>query len=305
MSTGPGILDENRLFIDEDGDGQGGVYVTRAGQLAVHTLRGPGREGSSEDAAAILQADADTWVLAVADGVGGQPGGRHASALALRELDRAIAEAPRDSDNGSWLRSAIIDGIERANRAVLDLGTGAGTTLAVAEIGPGYVRPYHVGDSAVLLVGQRGRVKLQTTPHSPVGFAVEAGLLEEHEAMHHELLHIISNVIGDPEMRIEIGSELAMAERDTLVVASDGLLDNLFADEIRDLVRVGPLERVVHELRARVSRRMHGESPGCPCKPDDCTVIVFRRHSTVSRRVWQAHDPDTRDWVADAAPGPA
>ena len=305
MSADITLLDENRLFIDEHGEPQGGVFVTRAGQLAVYTACGPGHDGPSEDAAVVLQADADTWVLAVADGVGGQPGGRHASVLALRELETALLEAPRDTDNGTWLRSAIIDGIERANRAVLDLGTGAGTTLAVAELGPGYVRPYHVGDSAVLVVGQRGRDKLQTTPHSPVGFAVEAGLLEEHEAIHHELLHIISNVIGDPEMRIEIGSELKLAERDTLVIASDGLLDNLFAEEIRDLVRTGPLDRVMRELRAGVARRMHGEEPGRPCKPDDCTVIVFRRHSPATRRLWQAHDPDTRDWLADGAPAPS
>jgi hypothetical protein len=34
-------------------------------------------------------------------------------------------------------------------------------------------------------------------------------------------------------------------------------------------------------------------------------VIVFRRHSPATRRLWQAHDPDTRDWLADGAPAPS
>ncbi|MGI9590762.1 MAG: PP2C family protein-serine/threonine phosphatase, partial [Myxococcota bacterium] len=79
----------------------------------------------------------------------------------------------------------------------------------------------------ILLIGQRGRVKLQTVDHSPVGFAVEAGLLDADAALHHEDRHIISNFVGGADLRIEMGSGLHLAERDTLCLASDGLADNL------------------------------------------------------------------------------
>ena len=79
------------------------------------------------------------------------------------------------------------------------------------EISNGSVRPYHVGDSVILLVGQRGKIKLQTVSHSPVGYAVEAGVLDEVEAMHHQDRHVVSNFIGSPEMRIEVGAPLRLA----------------------------------------------------------------------------------------------
>src|SRR5690606_2144872 len=109
------------------------------------------------------------------------------------------------------------------------------------EIQNGVIRPYHVGDSAILLTGQRGKLKMQTIAHSPIGYAVEAGLMREEEAIHHEERHVISNVIGSDQMRIEIGPPVEMARRDTLVLASDGLLDNLLPSEIVGYVRSGPL----------------------------------------------------------------
>ena len=54
------------------------------------------------------------------------------------------------------------------------------------QLDHGEAKPYHVGDSQILLVGNRGRVKMLTTSHSPVGYAVEAGMLEEHDAIDHD-----------------------------------------------------------------------------------------------------------------------
>ena len=61
--------------------------------------------------------------------------------------------------------------------------------------------------------------------------------------MHHSQRHVVSNVIGSPDMRIEIGSAIEMDLRDTLVLASDGLSDNLHVTEIVEYVRKGPLEQ--------------------------------------------------------------
>jgi serine/threonine protein phosphatase PrpC len=163
------------------------------------------------------------------------------------------------------LRTAILNGIEQANRAVSELGVGAATTLAIVEISGGVARSYHVGDSMILAVGQRGRVKLQTVSHSPVGYAVEAGMLDEAEALHHEDRHLVSNFIGSAEMRIEIGPPLNLAERDTLLLASDGLFDNLYNDEIIERTRKGPLEQVVRSLAGECRQRMTEPRQGVPC----------------------------------------
>jgi serine/threonine protein phosphatase PrpC len=119
-------------------------------------------------------------------------------------------------------------------------------------------------------------VKWQTIPHSPVGFAVEAGVLDEEEAMHHEERHVVSNVVGSAEMRIEIGPEIRLAPRDTVVLASDGLLDNLTMDEIIARVRKGRLDKAVRRLAVDTRRRMTCPEEGQPSKPDDTTIIAYR-----------------------------
>jgi PPM family protein phosphatase len=254
------------------------TFEFAGGTAAVFTTRSPGKSTPNEDVAALLPVTSEAGVLAVADGVGGHAGGERASRLAIetirqRLLDSVASPASGEADQ---LRGTILDGIEAANRVVLDLGTGAATTLALIEIQGRTVRPYHVGDSVILLTGQRGKLKMQTIAHSPVGYAVEAGLMNEADAMHHEDRHVISNVIGSNQMRIEIGPPIEMAPRDTLVIASDGLVDNLLPDEIVEFVRSGPLLESLSTMITEAQRRMSAKSDQAPSKPDDLTVIAYR-----------------------------
>lgn len=250
------------------------------GHVAVFTNRSPHKETPNEDVAALWPASHGRGVLAVADGLGGHAGGERASRLAVDKIQKALQEALANSSEeqppADQLRSAILNGIESANQAVRELGTGAATTVALVEIQGRTIRPYHVGDSVILLTGQRGKLKLQTISHSPIGYAVESGLMEEEDAIHHEARHVISNVIGSEQMRIEMGPPIEMAARDTLVLASDGLLDNLLPTEIVEFVRSGPLDVSVAEMVAEARRRMANQVDNAPSKPDDLTVIAYR-----------------------------
>jgi len=246
------------------------------GTAAVFTTPSPGKTTPNEDVAGFFSIAKHHGVLAVADGLGGHAVGERASREAMEILQQTLEEAAEPAAAGDPFRSAILNGIEAANRAVMELGSGAATTLALVEIQDRAVRTYHVGDSAILLTGQRGKLKLQTIAHSPIGYAVESGLIDEQAAIHHEERHVISNVIGSDQMRMEIGPTIEMAARDTLVVASDGLLDNLLPQEIVDRVRTGPLDKAVDSLVQLARRRMTTEGNATPSKPDDLTVIAFR-----------------------------
>jgi PPM family protein phosphatase len=249
------------------------------GAAAVFTNRSPQKETPNEDVAALWPIGPKCGVLAVADGLGGHAGGEVASRLAIETIHKSLQAAfptpPADGEPID-LRVAILNGIEAANVAVRELGTGAATTLALVEIQDRTIRTYHVGDSEILMTGQRGKIKLQTIPHSPIGYAVEAGLIKEEDAIHHEERHVISNVIGSDQMRIEMGPPTEMAARDTLLLASDGLFDNLLPDEIIDTIRSGPLGSAVGTLVSAVRKRMDSQSGDAPSKPDDLTVIAFR-----------------------------
>lgn len=261
-----------RLFLNMEMR-EGEIHPMAHGTAAVYSARSPDKQTANEDAAVLIPFNEHGGVLAVADGLGGERAGEQASRTALNELIASVQQA--DHDEAS-LRGAILNGFENANRAVAALGVGAGTTLAVAEIQGRTVRSYHAGDSMTLVVGQRGKIKLQTISHSPVGYAVESGMLDEAEAMHHEDRHVISNMVGSAQMRIELGSTIELDWRDTLLLASDGLFDNLRIPEIVSQIRKGPLKNVLRELADACHRRMHGLEPGQPCKPDDLTLIAFR-----------------------------
>ena len=241
------------------------------GMTAAFSTRCPGKPTPSEDYAALVPCGRQSGVLVVADGMGGQPAGDQASRLTVGEIERSVAAA-EDAD----LREVILNGFEAANRQICGMTVGAATTLAVVEIQGRTIRPYHVGDSTILVVGQRGKIKLQTVSHSPVGYAVEAGFLDCEEAMLHADRHLISNMIGSPEMHITIGPPVTLADRDTLIVASDGLSDNLHLHEVVERLRKGPLQRVAQGLQEETLRRMDQPVEGRPSKPDDLTFVIFR-----------------------------
>lgn len=251
------------------------IEVDVAGGSAVAcTCRDPGKTTENEDTTALIPYGPGAAVLVVADGAGGLPAGKRASLTAVTRLAAALQKA---MDKTMLLRTAILNGIEAANDAVMALGNGSATTLTVITIEGLIARSYQIGDSEALVVGQRGAIKLQTTAHSPTGFAVEAGFLDEREALHHEDRHLVSNFLGTSDMRIDVGAGVELRPRDTVLVASDGLTDNVHLDEIVDRIRKGRLAEGATSLMSLARRRMTHESAGFPSKPDDLSLILFRK----------------------------
>ncbi len=243
-----------------------------AGVVTLFTAGHPGAGKPNEDALGIVNGPGRRAAILLADGMGGQPAGDRASRLAIATLTEALRQALAEDGD---LQAAILAGFDQANAAVRALNVGAATTLVVLEIDGDTVRPYHVGDSEVLIMGQRGRIKLQTMAHSPVGYRVQAGVLDHDEALYHDERHLISNMVGCEEMRIDVGPTVTLRPRDTVVVASDGLFDNLTPIEIIETARAGNQERATADLVRFCQRRMSGELEG-PSKPDDLSVAVFR-----------------------------
>jgi len=249
------------------------ALAVAGGKAVAFTQKGYWREDANQDAALVRALDERRGVLAVADGAGGLPAGARAAGLAVGAIGSALDE--READGS--VRSALLDAFEAANAAVMDLRLGAATTLAVVEIDGTEVRPYHVGDSSILVTGQRGLVKLQTVSHSPTGYAVEAGFLEPEEALTHAEGALVLNVVGNADMRIDLGSPFELAPYDTVLVGSDGVFDNLTVEEVVEIIRHGPLEKVAQALADKCRARMHDPEPGAPSKPDDLTFVLYRR----------------------------
>ncbi len=87
----------------------------------------------------------------------------------------------------------------------------------------------------------------------------------------------MSNFIGTTDMRIDVGAAVELDQRDTVLLASDGLMDNVHVDEIIEFVRKGPLPDAVRSLVAQAEQRMKNADDGEPSKPDDLSLILFRK----------------------------
>ena len=242
------------------------------GSVVAMTSRDPEKDTENEDTVAVIPFGPEAVVLVVADG--GLPAGKQASLTATTTLAASLQSAMQQT---TLLRTAILNGIESANEAVIALGNGSATTMTVVAIEGIVARSFQIGDSEALVVSQGGTVRAQTTAHSPTGFAVEAGFLDQREALHHEERHLVSNFLGTSDMRIDMGAGIELRPRDTVLIASDGLTDNVHLDEIIERIRKGPLMDGARALTSLASHRMANGEGNQPSKPDDLSLILFRK----------------------------
>ncbi|MEL6302020.1 MAG: protein phosphatase 2C domain-containing protein [Pseudomonadota bacterium] len=266
------VIGERGLVIPAADGPESALVDVGGGRVACFSTISPDKPEDNQDAGLVVELAPETTLLAVADGAGGIRGGRRAARIALSTLrDTAL----HGKEAGDSYRDTIVKGFEAANLAVIQATRGAATTLTAALIEGRVVQIFHVGDSIGLITGQRSRVKLQTVAHSPVGFAIAAGYLTEEQAIFHPERHIVSNFVGTHEMLIEVGPKITMAARDRVLLASDGLTDNLHLAEIVEEMRTGPLDASVDQMVARASERMLRREPTQPGKPDDIVALLF------------------------------
>ena len=248
--------------------------ATNLGVVSYFTVCSPEKAVDNEDAIAIIQPDNESLVLAVADGVGGQPSGAQASNSLVRSIKKACASY---KDDNMELRDALLSGIEKANNEIIGLNIGAATTLAAVEIHNSFIRTYHVGDSAILVVGQRGKLILETVLHSPTGYAVESGLMSEDEALQHEDRNIVSNVIAQKICIFPMSMPVKLKKFDTVLLATDGLIDNIDKVTIIESIRKGPLQYCLSNMCNIINNKINSEDPSY--KADDTSCILFRRNN--------------------------
>ena len=272
-STTARSIADGKLVPEHDGPDRHSVMVG-GGRAELFCSISPDKHSDNQDSLLVLELDEDRCVLAVADGAGGIQGGRRASRLALVTLREEILAARQHDQE---LRATILHAMEVANQHVVMETRGAASTLTVVSIEGREARVFHVGDSVAMITGQRSAVKLQTVAHSPVGFALAAGFLTEADAMFHPERHVVSNFVGTQEMIIEVGSPIRLARHDSILLASDGLTDNLFSDEIMSVMRRGAIDAAVDTLVEKTHHRMQRRDMQIPGKADDLAIILFRK----------------------------
>ena len=207
----------------------------------------PGRARERNEDRWLARDYATTLLLAVADGVGGIPGGDVASDTAIG----ALAGAFRPPAFRESAQSALAEAVQQANRAVLAAQGGranpqGASTLVAAAIRGRQAAIANLGDSRAYLI-RRGAVRQLTADHS----GAQA--------------HSITRYVGDPRgVQPDLFVE-TLEPGDRLVLCSDGLTRHVADDEIGRAAADAP-ERAAEALVALANER-GGE--------DNITVVVY------------------------------
>jgi serine/threonine protein phosphatase PrpC len=247
------------------------------GELCFFSHVCPGHTDNG-DAMAFLTFNKSHGLLVLADGAGGTPKGNDCSGLLVNAITEAFAMGRSNNPDPSEIRNTFLDAVEWSHHKIQKQFPKGGTTLSALEIGPNYCRAYVIGDSAILISGQRGKRKFQSLAHSPTGFAVQAGFLDEDEALNHPERSLVLNLLGMDDWSIGVSGASALDERDTILICSDGLTDNLTTTEIIECIRKGPLLEAAESLSALATQRML--DPNGPYHaPDDLSFALYRRNS--------------------------
>lgn len=202
----------------------------------VHYL---GKEGSGT-------LEAEDFVFAVSDGMGGAKSGEVASRIAVDKITRLLpssfvagaARLERDFSN------ILAELFERSHRSLLDLSMhyeecrGMGATLSLCWFMPGWMAFGHVGDSRIYYLPPEGGMKQVTRDHTLAGRLFRCGTINEREARDHPQKNMLEQVLGGRGQDIEphIG-RVACQPGDRFVICSDGLVDGLWNRRLEELAR--------------------------------------------------------------------
>ncbi|MFC9294185.1 PP2C family protein-serine/threonine phosphatase [Streptomyces sp. NPDC057011] len=175
-------------------------------------------------------------VVAVADGLGGQPAGEVASALVVRQL---AAAGPSLDD-----AEALGEALDLCNRVVHSAAdgrpelTGMGTTVAGAVVLEDSLLAFNIGDSKVFDAGRDGlrQVSVDDSP-PPVPPRRTTSLVTQTLGGTRGLSSVHPHVATFP-----------LATGDRYLVCSDGLTDPLPDDAIDELLRLHDDGRAAFEL---------------------------------------------------------
>jgi serine/threonine protein phosphatase PrpC len=185
------------------------------------------------------------WLVAVADGIGGAPGGAGAS----RRVVEILAEAAVATHTVSSLEAAI----KRANQELFHFGreherlAGMGTTITVAQVRPGELLLAHVGDSRAYRL-RAGRLERLTRDHAVAAELEAAGQITAQEALVHPQRHVLTRAVGPwRTVRVDLLG-VAWHRRDRLLLCTDGLYGLVHEAEIAEILHNKRGDDAVHAL---------------------------------------------------------
>lgn len=206
-------------------------------------------------------ADDNARIYAVADGLGGLPGGDVASDEATRVLFGEVNSGNFDMEHAFM---AINDGVQRAG-ASISTDCGIGTTLTAMKLDGNRAMIGHVGDTGVLLFRDDRCIKL-TRDHT-VAEEVRSRLKPGQQvSIPDHYSHTLTRCIGQiEELEVDL-CQLELIPGDRLLMFSDGVTKTHSIQEIEVVLRGARTPEDAVRKIIRVANERGG--------PDNCTAVA-------------------------------
>ena len=186
---------------------------------------------------------ADFALFVVADGMGGHRSGEIASAIAARTFARRLAQDTYsdllDYEAHGHNRAPILEVVRQAfmdaNRQVVRMLPGGGTTLTAVVMLGEQLTIGHVGDSRAYVISEN-ETKLLTRDHTFPARLLEMGEITQEEVNNHPQRHVLYRAIGQGDsLEVDVFTH-PMPHGNQLLVCSDGLWGVVPNDRILDIV---------------------------------------------------------------------
>ena len=163
-------------------------------------------------------------LLVVCDGMGGGPGGRTASLMAVDTILSVLSDVSEHTPREDALKFAI----EKANDIIYSKAKetpelrGMGTTVAAILINEDSAVIAHAGDTRIYQL-RKGTIIFRSADHSVVANLVRQKKITEEEARNHPQSNIVTRALGiRPSMDIEF-DEVVFLRGDRFVLCTDGI----------------------------------------------------------------------------------
>ena len=224
-------------------------YLTDTGKVRDH----------NEDSVIILKNNEGSYLLAVADGMGGHSCGEVASSIVIKYLAHHFNERFYKMSKDDAI-IFINDSINEMNSEIFKYqdthpeSKGMGTTLVMAILTNEYLLMANIGDSSGFII-KNGILHKITYDHTLVNLLVSAGELTKEEALKHPRKNVLMKALGanDP---IEADIFDCDMDIDGIFLCSDGVTNMLEKESIEkvldsDLEIEEKLVKLVHKCNNR------------------------------------------------------
>lgn len=214
------------------------------------------------------------FVVSVCDGMGGGPGGKTASSIAVEEIINGI----KDGNHDDTATNIVIKTIRRANLAIIEAGQitpslkGMGSTCTVLLINETSAIIAHVGDSRVYQL--RGRNKIfRTFDHSMVFDLVKQKVITEEQARLSAQSNVITRALGiKPDIEVDV-VELPYDKGDRFLLSTDGIHGAVAETELVEMAtdKKHALGTVTDEIATTIDGKGRNEGSG----HDNLTLAII------------------------------